>query len=305
MIAKTKGVLRNVYDKHYKKLLIIPFSLIILALIIIAVHYSATGELFRKDVSLRGGVTITIIGRENVDINQLENYLAANFGKGDVSVRSIGQAGTRTGLILDAGVEKDEDIKELLSITEQKIGPLSKDDYSVQVIGSSLGKSFFQEAMFAVLISFILMAIVVLFYFRSFVPSMFVIWAVVADILCTFATLVLFDQSFSSASIAALLMLIGYSVDTDILLTARVLKNKEGTVFERTLGALGTGLTLSLTALAAVAAGYFVSQSETIRQIMLVIAIGMIFDMIHTWLTNAGVLRWYLESKEKKEHGKA
>ncbi len=300
MFDKVKGKLGLVYEKEYKKLLIIPFFLIVLSLLVIGMNYSNTGELFKKDVSLKGGVTITIPGK-TTSVGELENFLSANFQKSDVTVRAINQAGRQNGLIIDAGVEDDADVAELIALIEQKVGRLSKEEYSVRVIGSALGESFFREAMMAIVIAFALMAVVVLIYFRNFVPSLFVIWAVFADILCTFATLVFLGESFSSASIASLLLLIGFSVDTDILLTARVLKGHEGTVYERTIGAMKTGLTVAAAALAAVLAGLLTTQSETIRQIMLVLIIGLIFDVVHTWITNAGVLRWYLEPKKVKE----
>ena len=62
----------------------------------------------------------------------------------------------------------------------------------------------------------------------------------------------------SLGTVAALLMLIGYSVDTDILLSMRVLKRK-GDVDEKIRGAMGTGLTMTGTTIAAVIALIIVS----------------------------------------------
>ena len=76
------------------------------------------------------------------------------------------------------------------------------------------------------------------------------------------------------------------------------MKGKEGSILSRTLGAAKTGITLSLTSFVAVFAGYIFSQSITIKQIMLVLWIGLLFDILHTWITNAGMLRWYLERKK-------
>jgi len=56
------------------------------------------------------------------------------------------------------------------------------------------------------------------------VPSSCVILAAVSDIISTIAVTNLLGLKMSTAGIAALLMLIGYSVDTDILLTTKVLK---------------------------------------------------------------------------------
>ena len=98
----------------------------------------------------------------------------------------------------------------------------------------------------------------------------------------------------------ALLMLIGYSVDTDILLSTRVLKNSAGTIYDRIMSTLGTGLTMTGATFAAAFISYLFTQSEVIREIMFIICIGLIADIYNTWIQNAGILRWHLESKGKK-----
>jgi preprotein translocase subunit SecF len=77
------------------------------------------------------------------------------------------------------------------------------------------------------------MGLVVFFYFRSIAPSLAVILEAFSDIIVTLAIFNLTGIKLSTAGIAAFLMLIGYSVDTDILLSTRVLKRKDGTVMER------------------------------------------------------------------------
>ena len=101
----------------------------------------------------------------------------------------------------------------------------------------------------------------------------------------------------STAGIVAFLMLIGYSVDTDILLSTKVLKRKEGTVMDRIYGAMRTGLTMTLTTIAAIIVASIFTQSEIIRQIMIILLIGLSVDIINTWIQNVGLLRLYLEKK--------
>ena len=95
-------------------------------------------------------------------------------------------------------------------------------------------------------------------------------------------------------------MLIGYSVDTDILLTTRVLKRKEGTVFDRIIDSMKTGMTMSMTSLLAAVVAYTFSTSDVIKQIMIIIIIGLAFDMLNTWIQNTGILRSHLDRKAKK-----
>lgn len=297
MFTKLKDWLTGIYDKDYKKLLVIPAFLIIASILIIGIHYASTGEFFKKDVSLKGGITITVFSQKQIDSSALSGQLKETTGK-EITVRVLSQAGSQSGFVVESEGSQS-DVNALINALQQKAGPIDKDSYTIQVMGSTLSNSFLKEAVVSLLLSFLLMGIAVLIYFRVLVPSLFVISAAFSDILCTFAVIVLINERISTAGLAAFLMLIGYSVDTDILLTTRVLKGKEGSIFQRTLGAMKTGVFMSLTALAATLIGLFFSQSETIRQIMLVLSIGLVFDIIHTWITNAAVLRWYLENKHK------
>jgi len=125
--------------------------------------------------------------------------------------------------------------------------------------------------------------------------------AAVSNIAMTIAVIDIFGIKIETAGIAALLMLIGYSVDTDILLTTRVLKRTEGTLMDRILGAMKTGMTMTITAIAAVLVAYIFTQSETLRQIMLILMIGLFFDMFNTWIQNTGILMLYVQHKSKKQ----
>ena len=295
MFTKLQKNLLHVYDRQYKKLLIIPFLLIALSIAIISYHYATTGEVFKKDVSLKGGITITVLYNKLIDSEAFRSGLSSQL-KRDVTVRVLSESGKDIGFIVESEGTGD-DVPAVISAIESKVGKLSSELFSVQVIGSTLSQSFLKEALISLALAFVLMGIAVLLYFRVIVPSLFVISAALSDILCTFAVIVLLNIPLSTAGLAAFLMLIGYSVDTDILLTTRVLRGKEGSVFDRTVGAMKTGIFMTLTALAATVVGLIFSQADTIKQIMLVLSIGLVFDMIHTWLTNAGVLRWYVESK--------
>ena len=144
------------------------------------------------------------------------------------------------------------------------------------------------------------MALVVLIIFRTPIPSIAVILSAFADIVFTIVVINLLGINLSIGGIVALLMLIGYSVDTDILLTTRILKKKEGSLNERMFGAFKTGLTMTLTSIAAISIALVIiySFSETLRQIFTILLIGLGFDIFNTWITNASILRWYAEVKK-------
>lgn len=141
-----------------------------------------------------------------------------------------------------------------------------------------------------------------LIYFFNSVPSIAVILSAFADIIMTIVVADLLGFQLSIAGVIAFLMLIGYSVDTDILLTTRILKETEGSINSRILGALKTGLTMTLTSIVSVGAALMIiyNLSDTLRQIFSILLIGLFFDIFNTWLTNASILKWYVERGEKK-----
>ncbi len=138
-----------------------------------------------------------------------------------------------------------------------------------------------------------------LFVYYS-IPSFAVILSAFADIAMTVAVVDMVGLNLSIAGVIAFLMLIGYSVDTDILLTSRLLKDKEGKVNQRMWSAFKTGMTMTLTSVAAVGISLAIiyNFSDTLRQIFTIIMIGLGFDIVNTWFTNASMLKWYMEVKK-------
>jgi len=173
---------------------------------------------------------------------------------------------------------------------------------SYRSVGPILSKEAMAQICWAVGFAFFFMSITVLIVFRNLVPSLAVIMAAASDIIIALGGMSLFKVPLSLASIGAVLMLIGYSVDTDILLTTRILKQRKGKITERAIGAMKTGLTMSAAAIASMSALYIVTvfiipEAEVLSNIAAVLIIGLSADIITTWLMNLGILRWYLEAR--------
>jgi len=279
-------------------LLLIPFIILILAVVQIGVQTAMTGDFVNKGITLKGGSTITIDKTEMINSGELESFLQSKFSKADINVRTITSAGQVVSIAVDSDAQENSEINALTKIIVDKYN-LNKGDYSIEVMGSSLGESFFKQTFTALIIAFLLMGVVVLIYFRTIVPSLAVILAALSDIIVTLSIFNLTGIKLSTAGIAAFLMLIGYSVDTDILLSTRLLKRKEGSIMSRVYGAMKTGLTMSTTTLVAIGVALIFVQSDIVKQIMIILFIGLLVDLVMTWIQNVGILRLYLEKKNK------
>src|SRR3989338_8315375 len=288
-----KERLITIYDKHYKQLMIIPIILLVLALVQIGYQVATTGNFVNLGVSLKGGSVITVL--QPVELPELQAALTNEFPALSPTVRGILDSNVVIGATIESAAQQDDDVKSIINYLKQT--GIKEDVITLEITGSALGQQFFSQAVRAMIVAFILMAIVVFFYFRSFIPSIAIVVAALSAIIETIAAFNLLGMSLSTAGIAALLMLIGYSVDDNIFLTSRMLQRTEGTVVERVLGAMKTGNTMIFTSLIAIVMALIFTNSDVIRQIMVILLIGLLFDIINTWIQNAGFMRMYLERK--------
>jgi preprotein translocase subunit SecF len=285
----------NWYDHSYKILLIIPIILMIISLVYLGYFFNKTGDIMLKDSSLTGGTTITITG--DLDSNALESSLKSKFS--DIAIRKLTdlRTGKPISVIIDTSA-KPEGIKPEI---EKFLGyNLTTENSSIEFTGPSLSQSFYRQLIMALIISFILMSIMIFIIFRTFIPSLAVIFAVFADIVMPLALIDYLGIRISAAGIAAFLMLIGYSVDTDILLTTRALRSKGGNINKRIYRAFKTGIFMTLTALIAVIPAFLIVSGlpDSFRQIFFILMLGLFADIFNTWLTNASIIKWYCEAKK-------
>ncbi len=114
------------------------------------------------------------------------------------------------------------------------------------------------QAVIAVIIAFIGMAATVFIIFRNPVPSAAIVMAAFSDIVVAMALMNVFGVELTFGTLAALLMLIGYSVDTDILLTTKVLGERKY-IDKKIASCRATGLTMTGAAIVAFIVLYLVS----------------------------------------------
>ncbi|MCK9150913.1 protein translocase subunit SecF [Methanobacterium alcaliphilum] len=271
--------------ESYKPLIAIPVAITIISVLLLAFNGLDEG------VDLKGGSLAVVNLEKQISQSDLDLMLQNGLNTTDITTLSINNQQATVEIGTDADVVK---VSEVLEGTGTII--------SYQSVGPVLSKQSLDQVYWAIGFAFLFMSISVFIIFRTPVPSMAVIFAAAADILIALGGMSLFKIPLSLASVGAILMLIGYSVDTDILLTTRLLKRKEGTITDRALDAMKTGITMSAGAIAAMVSLYLVTvflipQAVTLSQIAAVLIIGLMADIIATWLMNLGILRWYLEVK--------
>ena len=284
-----------------KKLVLVPLLILLLALAVLGYSQFSTGSPVKLSMDFTGGTVVKVQTAEE------EHALKAIFADFPLkSVRDFSEPSGATGKMLIFGPMSKAEKERLNETLYEHFG----DAYEIpRDISGVVGKRYLEQAITAVLVAFLMMAIVVLFVFKTPVPSFAVVLSAFSDIVIATACMNIVGMELSLGTIAALLMLIGYSVDSDILLTTKILRGR-GELNEKVRSAMKTGLTMTATTIAAVFAMFFVASVlplaspfppiPMLRDISAVLLFGLFADLMNTWMLNAGILRWYVAWKEQK-----
>jgi len=268
------------------RMVAIPLILFLISLLIIGMTYASTGLPVKPGIDFTGGTSVTLSTSDS------EAALQAYFA--GFPLEPITRDVTSRLYLLKFTKMSADQNQQLIDKINARYP-----DASVDYIDETFGQTLQGQAIIALLFSFLGMAVVVFIAFRTFIPSIAVVSCAFIDMVGTAAGMTVLGVPLTLPTTAALLMLIGYSVDSDILLTMRVLK-RQGKLEEKLAGAFHTGIIMTSTTLAAVLSLWIVSslgQIEVIRDMAEVLLIGLVLDIVNTWITNATILKLYAERK--------
>ncbi len=293
--SSKEGVFLKFYKGNYKKFLILPIAMFLVSLFFIFQTIQIDGTPIYRDVSLKGGLSAIVEIKSDISDQDLTIALENGFDDNSFIVSELFDSGEKIGYIIDTDLDEDSLILFLSDFL--KVDFVEGDNFSSNFISESLSNSFFAQAIKSLIFAFVLMSAVVFLYFRELVPSGAVVLSAIFDIIVTIGILDLFHFRVSVAGIGAFLMLIGYSIDTDILLTNRLIKERGEDYYEKTFFAFKTGTLMTVTTFIAGVGALLLTNSSVIYEIALILVIGLLVDYVSTWIQNASLLLWWIEKR--------
>ena len=175
-------------------------------------------------------------------------------------------------------------------------------NYSYNDVTATLGSYFLRQVRNIIIVAFILVAIAVFFIFRTPIPSLAVVFGAANDIIVALGAMGAFHIPLGIASVGGILMLIGFSIDTDMLSSIRILKRSEGTPTERAMSTFKTGVTMTSTAIISFATLFAISYFAFITtyvEISGVVLFGLIADIFTTWFGTTVMVVWYKRRRDR------
>ena len=277
----------NYTDYTNRQLAAVPLAFLVLALAIIGGWVVATGAPANLGLEFTGGVELRVAD----DGGNAEQQIRTAFDREPDSVRTI----PGDDVVVVTFQAAEDDPEGLANDLQDQAEAAGLTTTAVDQVSPSFASDTARTALFGVALAFLGMSVLVFALFRTFVPSIAVVASAFSDLVIPIAAMNLLGIQMTLGTIAALLMIIGYSVDSDILLNDSVLR-RTGEFYESVSRAMRTGVTMTLTSIAAMVVMAVVASVfgvGLLRDIGVILAVGLCADLMNTYLLNVSLLRWY------------
>ena len=269
------------YDEYSnRQLAAVPLAVLAVALLIILGAYVLTGTPVDLGIEFTGGTELRFDAGGASDAEVRETF-------SEVEIENLRSVGNERELV----VGPDVDSERLETLAEDA----GYDVLSIESRSANFGADAQQQAIIGLTIAFAGMSVLVALIFRTFVPSLAIVASAFSDIAIPIALMNVLGIDLTLGAVAALLMLIGYSVDSDILLNNHVLR-RHGGFYESSYRAMRTGVSMTLTSISAMTTMAIVAWLfgiELMFDIALILVFGLSADLLNTYMLNMSLLRWY------------
>src|SRR5689334_9519354 len=277
------------------------FNVISAVTFLLAVIFLVTRGL-NFGVDFRGGTVIEVQYAHAVDFNRVRSSLD-KLNLGELSVQAFGRSDTALiRLPLKEGVSSAQ-------LSERVMNALKADDPSVsqqrvEFVGPQVGKELYENGALALLL--VSLGIVAYLAFRF--EWRFAVSAIIAnlhDVVIILGFFALFQWEFSLPVLAAVLAVLGYSVNESVVIADRIRENfrkmRKATVTHVIDSAITSTMSRTIIThgctLLMVLSIYFFG-GETLHHFALALAIGICFGIYSSALVMASLVMWMGVSRE-------
>ena len=179
---------------------------------------------FNLGLDFRGGILIEV-RTENIDISDLRLEVS-NLGIGEVSIQEFGSS---TDFLIR--VERQQGTDKAQQVAVEKIKNKLNNTFSnkieyrrLEFVGPTVSKDLVQKGILAIF--FAVIAMLAYIWFRFELPfAMGAVIALIHDVVLTLGVFSIVGLEFNLATVAAILLIIGYSMNDTVVVYDRVREN--------------------------------------------------------------------------------
>jgi len=168
-------------------------------------------------IDFSGGILIEIKSSNKIDLNNVRSSLS------DLSpeLQAVGKNGDMASIRFN--IKDNEKQEEKIKYIKSKLGN-NFEFRNIQVVGPKVGNEIIWQGIYAIVLSMLAIAIYIWFRFE-FAFGIGAILALFHDVILTFGFLSFFKIDFSLTTVAAILTVVGYSINDTVVLYDRIREN--------------------------------------------------------------------------------
>lgn len=203
--------------KNYK----IFFSITIIFLLIGIGSIVTRG--FNLGIDFTGGSIVDLTFENPVSVAQVRDVLKEHdMGNSIIQLENSDGKTESNSVLIRTGVVGDTELRSTMGDLQSKLG-----NYQIQrveQVGATIGSELVEQAAIAIFLSWILMIAYITFRFE-FKFAIAAIIALIIDVMVVLSYFSLFQMEMDSSFVAALLTVVGYSVNGTIVIFDRIREN--------------------------------------------------------------------------------
>lgn len=203
--------------RHYK----IFFSITIIFLLVGLGSMLVRG--FNLGIDFTGGSIMDLYFDKAVTVSDVRDVLKQNdLGNSIIQLGNSNGSESGRDVLIRTGVIDDEQRRNVMESLKTELG--SFQIQRVENVGATIGGELIQQAVLAIVLSWLLMIAYITFRFE-FKFAIAAIIALIIDVTVTLSYFSLFQMEMDSSFVAALLTVVGYSVNGTIVIFDRIREN--------------------------------------------------------------------------------
>tara|TARA_B100001248_G_C27388840_1_gene461182 strand:+ start:986 stop:1903 length:918 start_codon:yes stop_codon:yes gene_type:complete len=176
-------------------------------------------------IDFKGGLLIEISLKNNVEINVIRNKLIQTV-PGDFSIQNLDNSENNYLIKIETFSDKENNNQKLISNIKSILNKefLEIDYRRLEYVGPTVSSELIQAGIFAILIA--VSAMLIYIWFRFELP--FAVGAVIAllhDVVLTIGMFSITSLEFNLATVAAILLIVGYSMNDTVVVYDRIREN--------------------------------------------------------------------------------
>lgn len=178
---------------------------------------------FNLGIDFTGGSIVDLTFENPVNVAQVRDLLKEHdMGNSIIQLENSDGKTEANSVLIRTGVVEDTELRATMNDLQSKLG-----NYQIQrveQVGATIGSELVQQAAMAIVLSWVLMIAYITFRFE-FKFAIAAIIALIIDVLVVLSYFSLFQMEMDSSFVAALLTVVGYSVNGTIVIFDRIREN--------------------------------------------------------------------------------